>query len=126
MKRVIAIDFDGVIVDDCYPEIGGLKEDASHSLNLLSKHFTIIVWTCRSGLDLEAVRRFLDEHKLPYDYLNENTRENKRLYANDSRKVFADLYVDDRVPGGFPGWKKTIELIYSDLRNEQTTEHYRL
>lgn len=126
MKRVIAIDFDGVIVDDCYPEIGRLKDDASHSLNLLSKHFTIIIWTCRSGLDLEVVRQFLEEHHLPFDYLNENTIENKRLFGNDSRKIFADIYVDDRVPGGFLGWKETIELIYSDLRNKQTTEHYRL
>lgn len=126
MKKVVAIDFDGVIVEDYYPEIGPLKEDALQSLNFLSKYFTIIIWTCRSGFDLELVRNFLDKHRVPYDYINENTIENKRMYLNDCRKVFADLYIDDRVPGGFQGWKRIIEQINSDVRNDQPNEIYRM
>lgn len=124
MKRIIAIDFDGTIVDHRFPEIGKLKPHARRVINKWYDNGTeIIIWTCRNNSDPEcgplsdtlAVRKFLEENGVKYTTINEQAPAIPfRLHAP---KVFADLYIDDRNVGGFPGWQfieKAVEAFYED------------
>ena len=96
---IYAIDFDGTIVEHAYPDIckpiynmleiiRKLKEDG-HSL---------ILWTCRYGEKLEEAKTWLKEQKVYdcFDAFNENLPAQKEYFGNDTRKVFANVYVDDR------------------------------
>ena len=60
----------------------------------------VVIWTCRAGRELEACEQWLIDNRVPYDALNENLPERTALYGgSDTRKVSADLYVDDRAVG---------------------------
>lgn len=69
---------------------------------------TIILWTCRGGEKLEAALRWLDMLGVPYDYANENDPAQNELFGNDSRKVGAFRYVDDKNAGRW-SWREIIE-----------------
>lgn len=98
---LIAIDFDGTIVKNQYPEIGELNEDAKRFIDMLKdKGHAWILWTNRSGIDLQEALVFLAKNDLVPDYVNANIPEHIELFQNDSRKVFADCYIDDRNAGG--------------------------
>ncbi len=109
---IISIDFDGTIVEDHYPDIGKLMPGAKESVRRLHENGNlIIINTCRDGqLLLEAIN-FLLEHDIPFDRVNDNLPRNTREYGSNSRKVFADIYIDDRNLGGFPGWKACMAVI---------------
>lgn len=93
----IAVDFDGTIVTDKYPQIGELKSGAKDTLQRLHKEgYQIIIWTCRSGESLVEAVNFLLWHNIPFDQVNDNMRENIEQYGGNSRKVCADIYIDDR------------------------------
>ncbi len=109
---IIAVDFDGTIVQDKYPEIGLMQPYARRVINALfdSGHY-IIIWTCRNGdLALEAVN-YLLEKKVLFNRFNDHEPHNNRQYPGDTRKVYADVYIDDRNFGGFPGWMAVAEEI---------------
>lgn len=110
---VIAIDFDGTIVDgDNHPEIGDMAEGAKEAIRYLkSQGHYIIIHTCRSNNELVSAINFLVEHEIPFDRVNDNHPEHIARYRNNSRKIFADLYIDDRNLGGFPGWDFTLSVI---------------
>lgn len=118
MKKIIAIDFDGVIVEDCFPNIGAMKPGAKEYISKLYDYCTIIIWTSRGGLTLELARTWLEENEIPYHHLNNNSLDTIHKYGGDSRKVFADIYIDDRQLYGFPGWEKTYELVCSYFQRQ--------
>lgn len=98
---IFAIDFDGTIVQDRYPKIGKLNPKAAQFIQELHRlGHTFILWTNRTGRDLDMAVCFLRAVGLKPDYVNENTPENVARYENDSRKIFADMYIDDRNSGG--------------------------
>lgn len=98
---IFALDFDGTIVDDAYPEIGHLNGLAEYFIReMKARGHTFILWTNRCGKQLEEAVNFLQANGLAPDYVNENTPELIEQYGNDCRKVFADYYIDDRNPGG--------------------------
>lgn len=94
---IIAVDFDGTLVDDEYPNIGAPHMNL---INLLikRKHLgdRIILWTCRSGDFLEDAINFSYFYGLDFDAVNENLPEVIEQFGSDSRKITADVYVDDR------------------------------
>lgn len=93
----IAVDFDGTIVADEYPQIGRLQSGAKDTLQRLHKEgHKIIIWTCRSGELLVEAINFLLWNEIPFDQVNDNLRENIEQYGGNSRKVCADVYIDDR------------------------------
>ena len=95
-KKIVAIDFDGVIVDNNYPMIGHPNIDIIAFIRRHRKRYTWILWTCRVGDKLqEAIDYMKCEHGITFDYVNENCRENILKYGSDSRKVYADFYLDD-------------------------------
>ena len=90
---IIAVDFDGTVVEHLYPEIGTLKTGAKEALQTFRKAgHKIAIWTCRSGKEEEAVRRFLLANDIPFDTIN------APVAGADlgTRKIYADLYIDDK------------------------------
>ena len=112
--NVIAVDFDGTICTENFPEIGQLIVAAKRTLKRFkAKGGHIIIWTCRSGQDLQEAIDFLHEYHVPYDTINENLPYRIKQYKADPRKVGADMYIDDRNPGGVD-WNLIAKLLEVD------------
>ena len=96
--RIIAVDFDGTLVHDKFPEIGEPIKPIWAALRNEQAHGSkVILWTCRNGKALEAAVRFCtDVMNFHFDAINENLDEIKVLYGGDTRKIFADEYWDDK------------------------------
>jgi hypothetical protein len=94
---VIAIDFDGTIVEDLYPNIGKARPGAIEAINTLCDHgYCIIINSCRSREKQDEMRVWLDQNKVRYCHINENCRERIVKYRTDCRKISADCYIDDK------------------------------
>jgi hypothetical protein len=109
---IISIDFDGTISRGKFPAITGLQPYAAEVINRLYQqgHY-LIINTCRSGEQcLEAVN-FLLQHCIPFHRVNDNHPDQTALYNNNSRKIYAHVYIDDKNLGGFPGWLQAEETI---------------
>ena len=109
---IIAIDFDGTIVN--YPNSNILMDNAIEGIKFLKKQGnTLILNTCRCGVQMHLCSDILKLHNLYdcFDYFNENAKEIIDHYKVEARKVSADMYIDDRNFGGFPGWKSIIEYF---------------
>lgn len=95
--RVIAVDFDGCLCANCWPEIGKAHANVIAAAKTEKETGTkLILWTCRVGPLLEAAVAWCAGHGLVFDAVNEQVPELKNRYGSDSRKVFADEYWDDR------------------------------
>lgn len=94
---IIAVDFDGTLVDDAFPEVG-TKDDMVFELCKTWKAMgaKLILWTCRDNQRLVDAVQFCREHGLNFDAVNQNVPEVQELYGGDTRKVFADVYLDDK------------------------------
>lgn len=109
---IIAVDFDGVLNASPYPSVGVLVAGAKQAMEeLKAQGHTLIIWTCREGQDQTDAINFLLEKGIPFDGINCNARENFERYSNDCRKVFADLYIDDKCVGGWQGWDVVLDYI---------------
>jgi len=109
---IISIDFDGTISRGKFPAIDGLQPYAADVINRLHQqgHY-LIINTCRSGDQcLEAVN-YLLQKGIPFHRVNDNHPDQTALYNNNSRKIYAHVYIDDKNLGGFPGWLQTEEII---------------
>lgn len=110
----IAIDFDGVLAKTDYPRIIEPMPDVCEAMTQLrADGHVLVINTCREGAELTHAINWLLREGIPFDIVNDNTPENIATYHNNSRKICADLYIDDRNLGGFPGWKKAMQIIGS-------------
>ena len=108
---IIAIDFDGTIVEHRFPEIGHIRPFAFETLQALqAKNYRLILWTHRSGRLLDEAVTFCLEHGVKFYAVNRNYPEEK-WYEHDSRKILADVYIDDRNLGGVPSWGEIYQII---------------
>jgi hypothetical protein len=107
----IAVDFDGTIVDHAYPEIGKEKLFAFSTLKELEKMGArLILWTFRSGKELDDAVEYCRKNGIEFYAVNKNYPE--EVYDESiSRKIDADIYIDDKNIGGFPGWSKVYQMI---------------
>ena len=98
---IFAIDFDGTIVEDAFPEIGRLRPEAENFIRALqARGDKWILYTMREDESLDAAFEFLHAHGLIPDAVNDNLPEMCRRYRNNPRKVYADVYIDDHNAGG--------------------------
>ena len=96
-KKIYAVDFDGTLAETKFPEI--IKPYFSMFMTykeIKRRGDILILWTCRCGKDLEDAVKFCRKHGLEFDYINENAPENVEKFGNDSRKIFAHEYIDDK------------------------------
>ena len=96
-RKIIAVDFDGTLYTDDYPDIGApIWRTINYCKKEKENGAILILWTCRSGQDLVEAIRLCKQVELHFDYVNENTKESIFGYARDSRKIYADEYIDDK------------------------------
>jgi hypothetical protein len=95
---IYAVDFDGTLVEDDYPNIG-IPTKALLGILKLQKINSVskwILWTCRSGESLTKAVEFCKNIGLRFDAINENLPEIQEIFGTDTRKVYADFYIDDK------------------------------
>lgn len=93
-KLIIAVDFDGTIVEHQYPEIGKIRQYSFDILKQLKEEgHKLILWTCREGVDLENAVIFCKNNGIEFDAVNENLKE---TLFKTSNKIFYDVLIDDR------------------------------
>ena len=94
---IYAIDFDGTLCDNSYPFIGEPKTGIiEFCKNLKAAGHTLVLWTCRSGEYLDTAVDWCNERGLRFDAVNDNLQSHIDEYGNNSRKVYADFYIDDK------------------------------
>lgn len=94
---IYAVDFDGTLCEDAYPEIGAPRDEViGFCISAAKNGDKLILWTCRSGADLERAVAWCKERGITFDAINENLPELIAQYGNDPRKINADAYIDDR------------------------------
>lgn len=112
INKKLAIDFDGTIVEDAYPAIGKTKTFAFETLKQLqSEGYRLILWTYRSGKSLEDAVEFCRKNGIEFYAVNSSFEGEEFDQSVQSRKIDADLFIDDRNLGGFPGWGEVYEII---------------
>ena len=115
----IAVDFDGTIVEHKYPKIGDEILFATDTLKQLIKDgHRLILWSVREGQLLQDAidwchERGVDFYAVNKDYPEENGKESNQSF---SRKIKADIFIDDRNLGGLPDWGQ----IYQMIKNHET------
>lgn len=103
---VIALDFDGTIVEHKYPEIGEEIPFATETIRMLiAERHKVILWSVREGKLLDDAVNWCRERGIEFYAVNrdypEETKENNNHF---SRKLKADIFIDDRNLGGLPDW----------------------
>jgi len=116
----IAIDFDGTIVEHEYPKIGKEKLFAFQTLKELEKlGVRLILWTFRTGKELDDAVNYCRLNGIEFYAVNKNYPE-EVFDETVSRKIDADIYIDDKNIGGFPGWSGVWQILipYDLLQQE--------
>ncbi|MDR0866667.1 MAG: hypothetical protein LBO74_17300 [Candidatus Symbiothrix sp.] len=117
---VIAVDFDGTIVEHEYPKIG---KPIPFALDVLKKlqqeeHHILIMWTMREGKLLQEAKDYCERNGLTFYAYNKNYPE-EEFRDGDPRKLAVDLFIDDRNIGGLPDWGIIYKIIKSGNNNIQ-------
>lgn len=116
-KLIIAVDFDGTIVEDGYPGIGKPRLFAFETLHKLQENgHRLILWTYRSGKSLKEAVAFCKENGIEFYAVNKSYAE-EVLDDTKSRKIYADLFIDDRNIGGVLGWGEVYQMITNENHN---------
>lgn len=125
----IAVDFDGTIVEHKYPAIGDEMLFAFDTLKALQgKGHKLILWTFRAGKYLDEAVEYCQENGIEFYAVNKSYPEEVLDEHTVSRKINADLFIDDRNVGGFPGWGEVFQMIHPnsgdvDLQYTNPTAH---
>lgn len=108
---IIAVDFDGTIVEHAYPKIGRPIPFAIETLLHLQKDgHTLLLWSVREDDLLQEAIDYCAGKGLEFYAANSNHPDEDRTTA--ARKLNADLFIDDRNLGGLPDWG----LIYTIVK----------
>ena len=112
---IIAVDFDGTIVTHDYPRIGKPIPFAIDTLKKLQADgHQLILWSVREGDLLQEAVDYCQQKGLEFYAVNANFPEEYMLSTGlRSRKIVADLYIDDRNLGGLPDWGVIYQMISS-------------
>jgi hydroxymethylpyrimidine pyrophosphatase-like HAD family hydrolase len=107
----LAIDFDGTIVEDAYPKMGKPNTFAFETLKKLQENgHRLILWTYRYGKNLDEAVAFCKKNGIEFYAVN-CSFPNEVFDPKKSRKINADLFIDDRNVGGFYGWGEIYQLL---------------
>tara|TARA_R110002072_G_scaffold124085_1_gene259482 strand:- start:3287 stop:3694 length:408 start_codon:yes stop_codon:yes gene_type:complete len=112
----IAIDFDGTIVEDNYPKIGKPMLFAFETMKKLQDNgHRLILWTYRHGKQLDEAVDFCKENGIVFYSVNKSFPE-EEFDPKYSRKINADLFIDDRNIGGLKSWGEVHQLLLGEER----------
>ncbi len=115
---VIAVDFDGTIVEHRYPAIGAEMPFATETLKMLIKDgHQLILWSVREGSLLQEAIDWCKARGVEFWAVNKDfPEEDESKNGSFSRKIKADMFIDDRNMGGLPDWG----TIYQMIKNHET------
>lgn len=122
---VIAVDFDGTIVEHRYPEIGKEIPFATTTLKMLiNERHRLILWTVRQGALLDEAVEWCRERGVEFYAVNKNFPEEQVENGGGYSKVDADMFIDDKNLGGLPDWGRIYDMImnkkkWGDVYTEQ-------
>lgn len=109
----IAVDFDGTIVEHRYPKIGEEIPFATETLKILAQErHKLILWTVREGELLEEAIEWCRQRGVFFYSVNKDYPEEEKSHNGFSRKLKADLFIDDRNMGGLPDWGTIYQMIH--------------
>lgn len=97
LPYIIAVDFDGTLVEDEFPYIG--KPRPQVWVDLIQAQRTgakVVLWTSRDGRQLAEAIDFCTMNGLYFDSINTNISEVQHMFNNDTRKIYANEYWDDK------------------------------
>jgi hydroxymethylpyrimidine pyrophosphatase-like HAD family hydrolase len=123
----IAIDFDGTLVEHKYPEIGEKKLFAFETLRELQKRGDqLILWTYRTGEMLNQAVEFCRQNGVEFYAINRNYPEEVFDETQVSRKIDADIYIDDKNVefGGEIDWSKICTILQIGTIDESLSTNY--
>jgi len=93
----IALDFDGTVVENVYPDMGKDVPLAANTLRILHQFgYKIILYTMRSGDLLDFAVEWFKERKIPLYGIQFDPTQHE---WSSSNKCYADLIIDDRAFG---------------------------
>jgi hypothetical protein len=127
--KTIAIDFDGTVVEHSYPGIGKEMRFAFATLKeLQNRGHKLILWTFREGKLLDEAVEYCRQNGIEFYAINKSYPE-EEISDKISRKINADIFIDDRNLGGFPGWPEAFQMLHpesGDFRHQLTNRqaHY--
>ena len=108
---IIAVDFDGTIVEHRYPLIGKALLNSFKVLKKLkAEGHILILWTYRSGDELNDAIKYCKKNGLEFYAVNNNSKDEDFDISN-SRKIYADLYIDDRNLFDLPEWNTIYQMV---------------
>lgn len=98
LPRIVAVDFDGTLCEEKFPEIGSPKIQVMTALLEEQRNGSkIILWTCRHGKHLQEAVAWCLKYGIKFDAVNENLPKVIELFGGtDNRKIYADVYWDDK------------------------------
>lgn len=113
-KLIIAVDFDGTIVEERYPKIGEPLPNAFEVMTQLQNDgHRLLLWTYRHGKELQEAIDFCKTKGIEFYAANRNFPE-EEVNEEIPRKILADIYIDDRTIEGRPDWLKVYEYVYGE------------
>ena len=113
----VAVDFDGTIVENKFPAIGKPNLFAFETLKAMQqKGMLLILWTVRKEKELDEAIEFCRANGLEFWAVNANYPE-EQFDAEVSRKIEADIFIDDRNIGGFVGWSNIWQTFFPEEKN---------
>jgi hydroxymethylpyrimidine pyrophosphatase-like HAD family hydrolase len=116
---IIAVDFDGTIVEHKFPAIGKELIFAFQTLKALQKDgHQLILWTYRGGKLLDDAVEYCKKNGVEFYAVN-CSYPGEVIDESQSRKVNADLFIDDRNIGGFPGWGEIYQMLNPNLSTDE-------
>ena len=96
-RPIYAVDFDGTLCEYKWPDIGEPNAEMIDYLKCQQRFgVKLILWTCREGERLQEAIDWCKEQGLEFDAVNENLPEIIEEFGKDNRKIFANIYIDDR------------------------------
>lgn len=123
---IVAVDFDGVLCRDEFPEIGAPNyRMVSLVREIADAGHEVVLWTSRADDRLVEVVRWCEDRGLHFCAVNDNAPSNKAKYEseypNGTRKVYADVYLDDKDPRFITtarnrGYDEALEYMESSVR----------
>ena len=109
---VISVDFDGTVVEHRYPKIGEEIPHATETLKkLMADGHQLVLWTVREGKLLNEAVEWCRERGVEFAAINETLRDNNER-SHNTRKIDADIYIDDCNIGGLFEWEQVYHLIH--------------
>lgn len=112
---IISVDFDGTIVEHCYPLIGEEQPFATEVLRRLMAHGHILVlWTVREGDLLKEATEWCEQRGVEFAAVNGQWTghfEQLGVELGTTQKPNADVYIDDKAVGGLPSWPQIYDII---------------